>query len=164
MYGLVDPRDGTTLPDPLRSELVAQTYTTSGNTRTFTTNTINFNTKMGWYANFTGGERLVTDPALASGGLIFTSNIPSTTACVPGGGSWLYAINYQTGGQITDAGFGGTYLGNALASRPALIQLPSGRVKAIVRLSDSATIITEIPVTGTPNTARRVSWRELIDK
>ncbi|MEO6351710.1 MAG: PilC/PilY family type IV pilus protein [Burkholderiaceae bacterium] len=164
MYGLVDPRDGTTLPDPLLGSLVQQTYTTSGNTRTFSVNTVNYNTKKGWYANFTAGERIVTDPALASGALLFTSSIPSTTACIPGGSSWLYALDYQTGGQITNASFGGTYLGNALASRPSLIQLPNGKIKAVVRLSDRTTAIEDVPPTGTPAAGRRVSWRELVDK
>ena len=164
MYGLVDPRDGTTLPDPLLNSLVAQTYTTSSNTRTFTTNTVNYSTQNGWYANFTAGERLVTDPALASGALLFTSSIPSTTACIPGGSSWLYALDYQTGGQIANASFGGTFLASALASRPVLIQLPNGKIKVIVRLSDTTTVIKEVPPIGTPSAGRRVSWRELIDK
>lgn len=164
MYGLIDPRDGTTLPDPLLGSLVAQTYTTAGTTRTFTTNTVDYSTKKGWYTNFTAGERLTTDPALASGALVFTSNIPGTTSCVPGGSSWLYALDYQTGGQITGASFGGTFLASALASRPVLIQLPNGSVKAIVRLSDTTTVTTAVPTAGSSTTGRRVSWRELIDK
>jgi len=167
MYGLVDPRDGSTLPDPLLGSLVAQTYTTSGDTRTFTANAVDLSSKKGWYVNFTAGERLVTDPALASGALIFTSNIPSTTSCVPGGSSWLYAIDYQTGGKITSTTTdfaGGTFLANALASRPVLIQLPNGSVKAIVRLSDTTTVTKDVPTGGTATAGRRVSWREIIDK
>lgn len=164
MYALVDARGTSTLPDPLLGNLVAQTYTTSGTTRTFSNNTIDYSTKEGWYVNFTGGERLVTDPALASGALIFTSNNPSTTACIPGGSSYLYAVNYKTGGRLTSATPSGISLGSALASRPVLIQLPNGGIKAIVRLSDTTTVTTGIPVTTTPVTGRRVSWRELFDK
>lgn len=164
MYALVDPRDGTTLPDPLLGSLVAQTYTTAGTIRTFSANAVSYPTKKGWYTNFTGGERIVTDSALASGVLVFTSNIPSTTPCIPGGSSYLYALDYQTGGQVANAAFGGKFQGSALASRPVLIQLPNGSVKAIVRLSDTTTVITDVPTTGTATAGRRVSWRELIDK
>ncbi|OGB26408.1 MAG: hypothetical protein A3I66_00895 [Burkholderiales bacterium RIFCSPLOWO2_02_FULL_57_36] len=164
MYGLIDARDGSTLPDPLRSHLVAQTHTTSGVTRTVTTNTVNYSTDKGWYIDFTNGERIVTDSALAAGALIFTTNIPSTTACIPGGSSWLFALNYKSGGQIAGSSWGGTSLGSALASRPVLVQLPNGSVKAITRLSDTTTVTTGIPTTSTPAAGRRVSWRELIDK
>jgi type IV pilus assembly protein PilY1 len=167
MYGLVDPRDGTTLPDPLLGTLIQQTYTTaSDGTRTFTTNAVDYTTKNGWYVNFTGGERLVTDPSLAAGVLAFTSDTPSTTACIPGGSSNLYTLDYQTGGGITVGGvtYGGTFLGNALASRPVLIQLPDGKIKAIIRLSDSTTVTKDVPATATSQPGRRVSWRELIDK
>ena len=164
MYGLVDPRDGSTLPDPLLPNLVAQTYATSGTTRTFSVNTVNFASKLGWYVNFTGGERLVTNPALAAGSLIFTSNTPSTTACLPGGGSWLYALDYQTGGQPASATTGGTYLGDALSSGAVVIQLPNGSRKAVTRGSDNTTSITALDSAGAPALGRRVSWRELIDK
>ncbi len=164
MYGLLDPRDGSTLADPLLPNLVAQTYTTTGTSRTFSVNTVNFNSKVGWYVNFTGGERLVTNPALAAGSLIFTSNAPSTTACVPGGGSWLYALDYQTGGQPTNATYGGTYLGDALSSGAVVIQLPNGSRKAVTRGSDNTTRVSALDGAGAPASGRRVSWRELIDK
>ena len=164
MYGLVDPRDGTTLPDPLLGNLVPQTYTESGNIRTYTANAVNFSTKKGWYTNFTAGERLVTDPAVASGMLVFTSNIPSTTACIPGGSSWLSVLDYQTGGQIEGSSFGGTFLANAMASRPVLIQLPDGSMRAIIRLTNTTTQSKTLPTTGTAAAGRRVSWREVLDK
>ena len=164
MYGLLDARNGSTLPDPLLPNLVAQTYTTTGTTRTFSVNTVDFSSKLGWYVNFTGGERLVTNPALAAGSLIFTSNAPSTTACVPGGGSWLYALDYQTGGQPASATYGGTYLGDALSSGAVVIQLPNGARKAITRGSDNTTRVSALDSAGAPASGRRVSWRELIDK
>jgi type IV pilus assembly protein PilY1 len=168
MYGIVDPRttpaSGTAIiADPAANTMIAQTYTTSGTTRTISTNTVNYSTKNGWYINFTGGERIVTDPALAAGVLVFTSNTPSTTPCIPGGSSYIYAVNYTTGGQVAGATWGGTSLGSALASRPVLIQLPDGTIKAIVRLSDTTTVTTSIPTTTTPVAGRRVSWRELLD-
>ena len=163
MYGLLDTRTTTTLPDPLRSTLVAQTYTTSGNNRTMTTNAVSLTTKNGWYVDFSGGERLVTDSAIASGTLVFTSAIPSTTPCIPGGSSWLYAIDYETGGRVSGSTYSGSFLGNALASRPVLIQLPDGKVMALTRLSDTTTVINEVPVPSPTAAQKRVSWRELFD-
>lgn len=163
MYGLVDTRTTTTLADPLRSTLVAQTYTTSGSNRTMTTNAVSLTTKNGWYVDFTNGERLATDSAIASGTLVFTSAIPSTTPCIPGGSSWLYAIDYATGGRVEGSTYSGSFLGNALASRPVLIQLPNGKVMALTRLSDTSTVINEVPVPSPTAAQKRVSWRELFD-
>lgn len=170
MYGLVDPRDGTTLPDPLLGSLTQQTYTTNaaGTSRTFSTNSISFtggSAKKGWYVNFAGGdgERIVTDPALAVGTLVFTTNIPNTTPCIPGGSSWIYAIDYKTGGQVDGASWGGQKLATALASRPVLVQLPNGQIKALTRLSDATTVTTTVPTSGTASAGKRVSWRELLE-
>lgn len=174
IYGLVDPRDGSTLPDPLRTNLLQRTYTTSGSTRLIadlTGSNANKTTAQlfsgsgsykGWYIDFTNGERIVTDPALAAGGLVFTSNIPSTVPCVPGGSSWIYAIDYEKGGTVNTT-WSGTLLANALASRPVLVQLPSGKIVAITRQSDATTLAKEVPVSATANVGKRVSWRELLD-
>lgn len=166
MYGLVDPRDGSTLPDPLRGDLVAQTFTTAGTVRTFTATSITYtggSAKKGWFVDFTGGERIVTDPALAVGTLVFTSNIPNTTPCIPGGSSWIYALDYKTGGQVAQATWGGQKLADALASRPVLVQLPNGQIKALTRLSDATTVTTTVPTAGTASAGKRVSWREILD-
>jgi len=57
--------------------------------------------------------------------------------------------------------YSGVFLGNALASRPVLIQLPSGKVVSLVRSSDARTIEKDVPVTPPGAGARRISWREL---
>lgn len=163
MYGLVDPRTTATLTDPLRGTLVEQTFTTSGSTRVLSTNAVNYASKNGWFVDFTGGERLSTDSAMASGTLVFTSSIPSTTPCIPGGSSWLYAIDSETGGKVADSTYGGTFLGDALASRPVLIQLPNGKIKALIRLSDTTTVIKDVPTPDNPAVQKRVSWRELLE-
>lgn len=119
-------------------------------------------TTAGWFADFTGGERLVTDPTLAPGILVFNSNIPSTTACMPPSSSYFYAVDYETGGQPENATYAGISLGSALASRPVLVQLPNHAIKAISRLADIVTITTVVPAVTKSPVRRRVSWRELI--
>lgn len=111
------------------------------------------------------GERINTDPAIALGALVFTSNIPSSDVCTPGGSSWLNVLDYQTGGKLTGStvAWSSTYLGDALASRPVLIKLPSGEVKALVRTSDDNIVTTGVPVPSSPTSGKRVSWRELLE-
>jgi len=166
MYGLRDSL--AALPNPLRSSLQQQTLTldVSGTTRTSSNNAVNYTTKQGWYMDLPStGERINTDPALALGALTFTTNIPNSTVCQPGGGSWEYFINVKTGGLVdystTTGGWSGTFLGNALASRPVLVQLPSGKVISLVRTSDAQTLTKEVPVAPPGSGPRRISWREL---
>lgn len=163
MYGLKDVLT-TALPTPVRSTLQQQTFTTTGTTRTATDNPVDYATQKGWYIDFpTTGERVNTDPTIAIGALIFTTNIPSAVVCQPGGSSWEYFINLKTGGLVehSTVGYSGVFLGNALASRPVLIQLPNGKVVSLVRSSDAKTVATEVPVKPPSAGARRISWREL---
>lgn len=162
IYGLNDPLSA--LPTPLRSNLVQQTITTSGNTRTLSSNVVDYASKYGWYADLpTSGERVVGDPVVALSALIFTTNIPNSTVCQPGGSSWVYYINPLNGGLITGSSTttSGSFLGNTLASRPVLIQLPNGRVDALIRKSDGNTTSVNVPVNSVGATPRRVVWREL---
>ncbi|WP_189941779.1 pilus assembly protein [Sulfuriferula thiophila] len=176
IYGLLDNLTST-LTDPVRSVLQQQTLTINTNgTSSISNNTVDYTTKKGWYVDFpTTGERINTDPALVSNVLAFTSNIPSTTICVPGGSSWLYYLDYQTGGTTsisstttladgtTATWNGGLALGSSLASRPIIIQLPSGQINALIRKSDGTTISPPVPVATSSATKGRVSWREILE-
>ncbi len=170
MYGMIDdtinPLTSSTSVST-RSVLQQQSLTinTTSMTSTVTNSTVNFTTQKGWYVDLpTTGERVNTDPALAGGALIFTTNIPSTTICVPGGSSWLYFLNYQTGGLVTNSTvtWSGKSLGQALASRPVLIQLPSGKVVTLIRKSDATTATEDVPIPPTGSSGKRVSWREIL--
>lgn len=176
IYGLVDTLTST-FSDPVRSVLQQQTLTVNTNgTSSISNNTVDYTTKKGWYIDLpTTGERVNTDPTLVSNVLAFTSNIPSTQICVPGGSSWLYYINYQTGGTTdlsstttladgsTVTWNGGLSLGNTLASRPIIIQLPSGQIDALIRKSDGTTVSQTVPVATSSMTKGRVSWREILE-
>jgi type IV pilus assembly protein PilY1 len=186
MYGLVDPQTrattdalyGLSLPTLLRNSLVAQTLTASGTTRTASSNVVDPSVKNGWYIDLNlppAGERINTAPVLANGVLTFTTNIPSAVVCVPGGSSWIYFLDFNTGGAYTNPATGvtaaaATSLGNALASRVVLIQLPSGKVVALVRMSGDPTGGNAGPTNQAINSpasppvtaGKRVSWRELV--
>lgn len=163
MYGLQDAL--IALPDPMRPSLQQQTLTTSGGNRTNSNNALD-PTKKGWYIDFPStGERLNTDPALALSALTFTTNIPSSTVCQPGGSSWEYFINVKTGGLVDNStvNWSGEFVASALSSRPVLIQLPSGQVVSLVRTSDAQTLKEAVPVSAPGSAPRRNSWRELIN-
>lgn len=174
MYGLIDSTTSS-LPDPLRGTLQAQTLTTTPanpntspptpTTRTASSNAVNFATQNGWYVDLPDtGERANTDPVLGSGALVFTTNIPSPTICVPGGSSWEYFLDYKTGGVIPNStvAWSGTSLGNVLASRPVLFQLPNGTLESSVNTSGGVVIVTKVPVSPGGVTGKRISWREII--
>ena len=184
MYGLKDSL--TTLPMPLRPNLQQQTLTTSGSTRTITNNLVNYALKNGWYIDLPiTGERLFTQVAAYSNNLVFTSNIPSSTKCEPGGSSWLQVVNSKTGGLADFAGTGavsGISFGNVLSSSPVLFQLPNNSWRLIVHTSapvtaapagsligggtgDSCTVganstVTCVPPSPSSPTIKR-SWRQL---
>jgi type IV pilus assembly protein PilY1 len=170
MYGLIDDRTAAPTINPLRANLQQQTLVLQGNIRTATANTFDLtgpNLKRGWYVDLPArGERVNTDPQLALGTLVFTSNIPSGQVCVPGGSSFFNLLDYRTGGALAygNLGWSSVSLGNALASRPVLIRLPSGEVRALIRKSDGTTITQAVPTPAGAPAIRRISWRELPDQ
>ena len=62
------------------------------------------NASCGWYLDMTNnnvrGEKIVANPVLRGGRLIFVTVIPSLSSCDAGGDSWLMEINADTGGRI----------------------------------------------------------------
>ncbi len=120
-YGIYD-RGVTTRPiassqvPVLRSDLQAQTISTNvavGGfaTRGVSNNYVNYRlslaalpgTHRGWYVDLPdNGEKQVTDPVLRGSRIIFTTLIPSTDPCTPGGTGWLMELNTENGGRIQD--------------------------------------------------------------
>ena len=161
IYGLMDI--GTEITS-LRSSLQAQTLgATTAGYRTLSNTTVDYATKKGWYVDLPiSGERINNDPVLSFGILAFTSNIPSSDPCSPGGSSYLNFFDYKTGGTVSTASYSSKYLGNALASRPILVKLPSGQIKVIVRMSDATNVTEDFPAPTSSSGVNRVSWRELM--
>jgi type IV pilus assembly protein PilY1 len=55
----------------------------------------------GWYVDLpVTGEKMVSNPLLRGGRLIFVTTIPSTASCDAGGDSWLMEIAADNGGEI----------------------------------------------------------------
>ncbi|MHB1331034.1 MAG: pilus assembly protein [Sulfuriferula sp.] len=103
-YGIQD--NGVTVPG--RSALVQQTvtgYTTinATNYRSLSSNPVNWSggSVQGWYLDLPStGERVVSESSTDSGRVIFTTLIPSTSACAAGGTGWLMELDLSSGGAL----------------------------------------------------------------
>lgn len=103
VYAMQDDGATATFVNP-RATLVQQTLTTSGASRTSSSNPVDFSSVRGWYVDFPDtGERANVDPKLDSGTLFVPTTVPSNTVCSPGGYGWLNYFNYATGGLSTGA-------------------------------------------------------------
>ena len=182
IYGIKDNMNATDIGDPrlVANAFVQQTLTAgtcpSGSNacapgqvvRTNgAPNPINLATNGGWYVDLPQTrERVNTDPQLALGTLVVTSNvIDSGNVCTVGGSSWANFLDYRTGAAVDSAkNVTSVSLGDAIATRPALIKLPNNKVISLFRLSDDRTVSAPTPTPSTSNATRRLSWRDLLQQ
>lgn len=198
-YGVWD-KDPATSPSAAvtRSELVQQvisaiTTTTpdgvSVTARTVTHNKIDWSQKSGWYMDLPeAGERVITDPRLDKGRLIFTTYIPSatqsSTQCEAGGQSWLMVLNYKNGSsfilpeidlngdgkldsndQITVTTSGdkenavGVALGKGYATSPTILRTSEGNIGDIKLITKSNGVISSVKERGSDH--QRSSWKQI---
>lgn len=183
MYGIIDDAadPAPTLPDIRGSNgstcpagggsagFVCQTLTQAGSIFTATTHPVDVTTKRGWYVDLPVVNGRVTGmPALTPlGTLAFTANVPTNVACDPGGSSYFFGISGSNGGAVVTVIGGNTFfeagmfLGNALASRPVIVETAAGR-RALVRLSDRTITNPKINESASLSAPwRRIYWRSL---
>lgn len=137
--------------------------------RTSTNKIVDFTKDNGWFFDLPDvGERDNTDPIVQLGLVIFNTNIPSSDACNAGGSSFEYYLDYHSGGGVNTTGAAvntntlvGESLGNAIATTPVILQLPSGKIVTLTRLSNDSTVTKNPRPPPTFPPAKRVSWREL---
>jgi type IV pilus assembly protein PilY1 len=150
LYGVWDVNQtypGTMTTPITRTSLVQQTLsttttsnTTGGttyNTRTSTSNPVTYSSapggKMGWYIDLPiTGERVIVNPLLVFGDVIFTSYVPgasSTDPCTSSNGtSWITAVNYLTGAVPSTNPFGFTGTAASVVSIQVAGQAPQPTV------------------------------------
>jgi type IV pilus assembly protein PilY1 len=166
VYAIVD--DGTgTLVSPLRSRLTAKTLTVAaGGIRNINSDAIDWTNSYGWYFDLPAGERVSGDPTVVYGTLIFTSNQPSPVAC--SSGSFLYAVDVTTGGQVAQSNFAtgelpwtGKSLAQSLSTRPVVVVLPSGQINSLARSADGGIMSNRLPLAWNRN-VKKVSWKEIV--
>lgn len=164
IYGIRD--DGsTTITDT--SQLIQQTASGTGETRTITRNEVNWSTKFGWYVNLIdAGERVTVDPQLYFGTLLIASTVPTASACQPGGYSWLYQLDYKTGGNVGVSGASAATKFTSPIVGLTVSKLPSGTpviypITADGRKPSPSEL--KISSSSTSGGVKRVLWRELFD-
>ncbi len=150
LYGVWDVNQtypGTMTTPITRASLVQQTLstttasnTTGGttyNTRTSTSNPVIYSSapggKMGWYIDLPiTGERVIVNPLLVFGDVIFTSYVPGATSTDPctssNGTSWITAVNYLTGAVPSTNPFGFTGTAASVVSIQVAGQAPQPTV------------------------------------
>ncbi len=80
-------------------------------------------TYKGWHIRLDSppAERMITDPlATPTGAVFFTTFAPSPDACKFGGSSYLWAVNYETGGSVGD-----------VLQGKALLQVSTGAIEEV---------------------------------
>ncbi len=170
-YAIWDKGDGSTWSSPSGSgAFVAAPVTCSsggGCTGTTSSSVFDDNSKGGWYLTYESNERGYTDPALAFGTIVFTTNFPESSACTAGGTSRIYNLDFKSGGFVQSSGATSgsvaTLLGNALATRPVLVKLPNNKVVSLTKLSNTDVVVHDVPINLGGGSMRRVTWRELVN-
>jgi len=165
LYGLVDNATDNPTVTPLRTNLVEQKMTVSGMTASATSNQVDLFSKKGWYIDLPNqGERSVSSPSVALGTVSFATNIPTAELCSVGGSSWLYVVDYRTGGRVNDPNvtWSGMFVSKSLANRPTLTRLKSGKIVQLIRTNDVKTVAIVPPVAPKVYQGRRALWKEII--
>jgi len=78
----------------------------NGAVRVTSNTAINWSAKRGWYMDLiysgnNNGELIMTDPLVRGDRIIMVSLVPATTACEPGGSSWIYELDYASGSRMS---------------------------------------------------------------
>ncbi len=105
-------------------------------------------------------ERVTETAVVVAETVIFTAFAPSGDACVAGGTSWLYQMNYDDGGipdnnGMTDPEDRATSVGDGVASYP-VVDLAAGEV--VVQSSNAS--INVIPIATSYLRMSVRSWQE----
>lgn len=137
----------------------------------------------GWYVDLPGsGERVITDPRIDNGGVVFTTYAPSTDVCKPGGQSFLMDLAYGNGGSFSQPQFdingdyainsgdqvgsgksasnpAGMSLGNVYAAAPTIISASLGNAHRVKLITKSDQTIQSVLERG--GGASRVGWWQI---
>lgn len=163
-YGIYDPNSGTAATDAFtgRTALGAQTIdaeptvTVAGKSFTLRVTSNAAPGARGWYMDLvspapTGfvGERVVANPLLRNGRVIFTTLIPDTDPCGFGGDSWLMELDAITGRRLTESPFDLNRDGKFDSSdyAPGSPALPPSGMKSDVGITPEPGVLTD-PIRG----------------
>jgi len=165
VYGFTDTLAAAVQYPHLRSTSKILTLSESGNIRTAVCSVAaNCAFTTGWIVDLPQlYERVNVDPFIVGSTVTFASNIPSSSACIANGTSWLNYVDLLTGGTVPSSATGesSVRLPSALVVGLNYVVLSSGQVISHVSLSSGQVLPYTIPVEPPSPIGRRVSWREI---
>jgi type IV pilus assembly protein PilY1 len=136
---------------------------------------VDWSSKSGWFVKIPLVERITIDPRLQLGTIAFVANKPVDDYCALGGSSWLYALDYKTGGPVsasTNTSVGTLVSSTNVATGLTVVRLggyggggvgggQDSHLIAIINTS-SGTETKELPKQNPgAGTVRRVGYREI---
>ena len=164
LYGLKDDGSSTITGT---TDLIEQTASNVANNETrrdISSNPVEWSSKKGWFLNLPDtGERVTIEPQLYFGTLVFASTVPSISECQPGGYSWMYQLDYKTGGNVKPGVPGGMKFTSPIVGQ-TVSKLPSGTPIIHVVTADGKKpdpIELQLGPNGGGTGPRRALWREL---
>jgi len=174
IYGIRDQLDSGFIPPASfrTGNVVQQTLSASGSNRTISKNPVDWTSQDGFFIDLnptfaldplsgnSPGERVVLDVRLIQGTLLVTSNVPAGGACVPGGTSFQYGLDFRTGGYVGNdsTATAGFFIGQFLVGA-AIEQTADGSIKALNKTITGQNITTPIPL-DISFAGKRFSYRE----
>jgi len=163
IYGFKD-KDADYGTNIRSANLVTQTLT-AGSKRTITNNTLNWSTQDGFVidlnpAGDSPGERIVLDPRLELGTLVFASNVPIIGGCIPGGDSFVYNLDFATGSYVPGTnGIAAERQGVFLVGFTP-IQTTDGSIRTVNTDSSGGLGTGSVNINRNPKGISRFSYRE----
>jgi len=165
VYAVKDTGEDLGVLTAAAAKLVEQTLDASVTPRTIPSPVaVDWSVKNGWFMNLPVGERVNVDPRLQLGSLVLVANEPTEDYCEVGGKSWLYTLDFRSGGPVVTekAMEVGQPIGASIATGLTLIRLPTNKLIAIVTQADTTVRAMTVPVAPSAAVeARRVGWREI---
>jgi type IV pilus assembly protein PilY1 len=149
----------------LTASLVQQTLDVSGTPRTIPTpQPVNWASQDGWYVTIPMGERVTIDPRLQLGTIAFVANKPVDDYCALGGSSWLYTLDFRSGGPVTSQASNavGTVISSStIATGFAIFRTENGNLYGGINTTGGVVTkeINKDPAGG--GAVRRVGYREI---
>jgi len=175
LYGILDPNSGSTDPFSGRGTLTQQSILaevsvpsadgTSNTSVRVTSNNLIPNNGRGWYMDLIlnpqslttppstnyKGERMVSNPILRDGRIIFNTLVPQSDPCTFGGDSWIMELNAFNGARLTVSPFDTNKDGQidaldytTVTVNGQTITVPVGGVKTDVGITNGLGILVDV--------------------
>jgi len=165
VYGFTDSLAAAVQYPHLRSSSKILTLSESGDIRTSVCSVAaNCALTTGWIVDLPQlYERVNVDPFIVGSTVTFASNIPSSSACIANGTSWLNYVDLVTGATVgaSATGESSVRLPSALVVGLNYVVLSNGQVISHLNFSSGQVLPYTVPVEPPSPIGRRVSWREI---